>query len=706
MGVVASEERDALLASSGEGHADVKNLDDEGPISIDPTQQLLTTLGRFQRQLARAQTGAQQDLWCDESMNQLILAVEVAIAQGWSDVAEALTDMGRVLQTYENSGIAQDCVPFLNDGYEILCLMVGDLIVDTVRSGVRDSWRERYQVALKDVEAAGLTLVQDDEGEVFGREKAGASEQDSPFELPSLVKERPDEDIGAIDEELPTLDELPPLETLLKEKPAQEIDVSEEIGQDEDSESGSPSDDLSNLASEHERDEPAAVERSDALPSGHSRIIVEILDRICDELSRVESASEEERAISIERLDGGVSALRREAGQGGHEQAEGLCIAMGKVCGLATRGELGLNERFFDLAYAFCGVYMEALSEGATANVERWNGECEALVASRSETPALAAEEEPEAEAEPESPEEAEDLLALMAEPGENEDREEPHSPFGEPGEETEEAAEPAEGDAGTPTLEEFTARGEPDEGVPSETVGEEIDDEGKTSRKLLEAAQRAAAQGDASGAKYYALKAAGSIARAEVIKAKRNVHETEIRLKESWGSAEEARGKVQEAEAQVMTGAAEVTSAEASLEEAHARSSEAGRNLEALDGEVAALEEQIRAMQAQREAEVEKVEAARASLDGVQAQEEQSRNRLDEKKKKEEEGRIHLESSRQKVKEGNRVNAEIEGEMEAARDTLVRQKKSLDDIDRTIEQIGDNEQRAEDTGDSDEMLF
>jgi len=162
-GAIATEERNALLgavpgaAGAGIGAAE------ESALTGDPTQHLLTALGRFQRQVSKAESGAPQESWSDECMNQLIRGIEIAHGQNWDGVQEALTDTARILQSYEDGGRARECVSFLQDSYEILCLMVGDLIVDNVRSGVLQKWRDRYQQALAELAKAGLSLVEDEE---------------------------------------------------------------------------------------------------------------------------------------------------------------------------------------------------------------------------------------------------------------------------------------------------------------------------------------------------------------------------------------------------------------------------------------------------------------------------------------------------------------------------------------------------------------
>ncbi len=136
----------------------------------DPIQRFLTALGRFERQIDRAQAGRRQDDWGEECMHQLVDALEIAIAQGWKDVVRTLTETARVLQSCSAAGEAPRCVPFLAEAYEILCMMVGDLIVGNVRSGVReDKWRARYARAVADLESAGIPLWADEE------ELAGAS---------------------------------------------------------------------------------------------------------------------------------------------------------------------------------------------------------------------------------------------------------------------------------------------------------------------------------------------------------------------------------------------------------------------------------------------------------------------------------------------------------------------------------------------------
>ena len=74
-----------------------------------------------------------------------------------------LFDTARVLHSYEQVTAGQ-CVPF-SRYYELLSLMVGDLIVDTVRVGVKQKWREHAMRAVEELESRGIALVEDEERE-------------------------------------------------------------------------------------------------------------------------------------------------------------------------------------------------------------------------------------------------------------------------------------------------------------------------------------------------------------------------------------------------------------------------------------------------------------------------------------------------------------------------------------------------------------
>jgi len=189
-------------------------------IDTDPTQRLLTVLGRFQRQVNLADNGAPAEQWVDACIDQVVGGIEIAYESGWDGVKEALTDTARVLQSYDDGGDPQGSVPFLLDAYEILCLMVGDLIVDNVRSGVMRKWRERYGQAVEQLRASGHRLVEDDSGAPEPRPAAGSPNNITPFqpraaspieepdvELRDMTAEAEDEEDGDMPFEPPSFQE-------------------------------------------------------------------------------------------------------------------------------------------------------------------------------------------------------------------------------------------------------------------------------------------------------------------------------------------------------------------------------------------------------------------------------------------------------------------------------------------------------------------
>ncbi|HPO13666.1 MAG TPA: hypothetical protein PLI09_09490 [Candidatus Hydrogenedentes bacterium] len=209
-GAVATEERNALLGFDA-SEEPFTAPSPEPAMKGDPTQHLLTALGRFQRQISKAENGAPQSIWSDECMNQIIAGIEIALEQEWESVKEALTDTARILQSFEDAECAEQCVPFLRDSYEILCLMVGDIIVDNVRSGVLQKWRDRYQAIVEDMHCADIRLVDDDAREEEQEQsETGFMEEEAP--IIEEVQEEP-ETIEAPDEpsmENADLDEAPP----------------------------------------------------------------------------------------------------------------------------------------------------------------------------------------------------------------------------------------------------------------------------------------------------------------------------------------------------------------------------------------------------------------------------------------------------------------------------------------------------------------
>ncbi len=130
-------------------------------LSTEAMQQLLTALGRFHRHAAKGPAGAES--WPDDCMDQLQDVVTLARENKWSAITEAAVGTARILKSYENAGCAHLSIPYLNESYEMLCLMVGDIIVGDDRPKVIAMWRKLQERAVAEATKAGLALAQDQE---------------------------------------------------------------------------------------------------------------------------------------------------------------------------------------------------------------------------------------------------------------------------------------------------------------------------------------------------------------------------------------------------------------------------------------------------------------------------------------------------------------------------------------------------------------
>ncbi|MBN2310434.1 MAG: hypothetical protein JXR94_15785 [Candidatus Hydrogenedentes bacterium] len=709
---MASEERSALL--SGEADTDAPAAEEERTVSGDPTQRLLTVLGRFEREMLRGKEGAAQDAWSDAAMRQLIHAVEIAVPQGWQDMVEALTETGRILQTYEDSQRANECLPFLTDSYEILCLMVGDLIVDKVRSGVMRKWRDRYERALEDLAAAGLTLVSDDES---GGQQPAQSAYEAPAPpLPSAEPESPFAlDAGgfpADDDEvdLPSLDELTmpgpgaeapaagapaaagpaaaapeAMEPEAVEPEAMEPEAVEpeaaQAAEDEDGGDDEPIDEAlldlewpgaapkqMDAAAQGPVAEPAAPPAQEAARSP----LAETLDALCEGLARIEANPEGNLAGTGVSMDQALVSLESHAEDAGRVSAAEACRRMQDMCRqVATERTVAPSDRFFELAYAFCGAYAEACEQQDAAAVDRWLDECSPFLKEMSgaaRTPAVEAEEPSQEE-------------AAVAEPVDEAISEPVGAPLAEP-----EEAAPADEEA---------AAGVPAEAAPAQ---------GGSPQALLETARTAASQGNAAEAKAFALEAAAYIARAQADDAEARVKQAEARLSEGAAAIEATLEQVRKAEQDVSDAERAAEEARARAEERKAQSTEASERLTQAQEQVGDIEERLRRLQEEREQAVQREADAQAGLASAREEEEAAQAAYDERSELERQARVRLEDARQHVKALQRKRADIESAMERAREALTRQRASVADIERTIQEV-----RSAETGDGlnpDDLLF
>jgi hypothetical protein len=598
----------------------------------DPTQRLLTALGRFHRYVAKGQAGAPQEFWSDDCMSQLLTAVELSVGQGWKDIVEALTGTARVLQTYEISSAAHLCVPFLNDSYEVLCLMVGDLIVNNSRSDAMKTWRRRYDRAVGDLIAAGLELV-DDEPEPEqapaaepAAPPADAVEETIPFPIPEGAP--PGErnqaplpvDEPSIDEFLPFDDE-PPVE------PVQEVEPAEP-------ETPAP-------VLEEETDEPVP-------PPKPADEVAPVLDALCDDLARLERAPQEACGERFKVIGYRIESLMSYAGDNGFEAAAEVSRQMLEICRLSGTANQ-LDESFLDLAYSFCGAYADAFEDPAAPAVETWDKDrlrvLERLQECVKPKPAPAAVEE-------ETPE-RDNVPAAV---------EQPESPQARACAKQETRVEaPEEKPAGL------------EEGSPE---------------SLLVTAQQAIAHGDMPGAKVLALQAVAHLARAETAKAEGRVREAEAQFQQNAEHVETARQRVKTAEQDVMASESRVAEGQSELADARAHCSLIEEKAVGIEKHVAEIEDQIRALEAAREAEMLRVESTRNELELAREQEKEVDEGLVRLKDAESAARARLEESRQSVKDLQRHRLELEEMLSRARETLTHHRSSMTDIDKTIAQL------------------
>jgi hypothetical protein len=656
----------------------------------EASQRLLSTLGRFQRHVARARDGAPQNTWVDECMNELITAVEIAASEGWRDVIEVLTEMGRVLQTYEEGGTAYLCLPFLADSYESLCLIVGDLYVGRARPAVMQKWRDRYQQALGDVAEAGLTLVQDDE-EVLPRPRivreregteeapAASGEGDAPignvdaeeydnaefgpFEPPS-IDGMAEATTGEDEDRLPRLDDLIPLDepggasksSLTRStSPASELEAEapfaptredrpsdgEIANTRDDSNGGMPS--LAEIRQEAamETDESSASNQDVEEPSQEkgeddaSEQITAALDALCDDLSRMRQAEKPDESVLNGILDK-IALLHQVASDEGRHEAATLCERAAELSRKMWSTGNTSDDAYYDLAYGFCETYFLARDGSGAADIWKWHEECLSLLDSWGESvPENATRAEEETQPQP--------------------------APVGKDGEDV-------------------------------------------APEKLLEIARTFIANGRAGEAKLLALRAAAQIAMLETHEAEGNVHAAEHSIQESGEAIERARLEVQKAEERVVDAEQRAADSDASVRSAEERVQQAHANIEEIDGRLQQLEAELRRLQEKRDAEAKQLEEARAFLEQKEAEEQKAEKQFSETKEAENQARIELENARQNVNNLQRKRTELDALMDRAREVLTQRRWSLEEIRETIAQLQSGGAHGEPA--SGDMLF
>ncbi len=559
-----------------------------------------------------------------------------------------------------------------------------------------------------------------------------------PFDLPGESSPLPD---CSLDDALPALDELPQLDDMLElgidaqasHDEASPDDSAEEA--DEALELFADFDNVSYLETKDPDPLPQAEESTpedQASPNQPTQLMVEILDRICDQLSRLEQAEGEDFSLHVERVAGGVGALKLEAEIAECASAIEVCALMEDALTLASASRGQLDKRFTEVAYAFCGEYIDAIKEEDADSVSHWKEEIISLVetwespAEEQETvdqadatevaPEPLAELDTEEEAAPESapsPVENEGAIALDEEDTDSTAASDPIV-LSEITEESGNEVETAEPDPIEKIKEDPVAAAEPEYSpeaveLSSETTEEEASapveapdstpdtpDAPANSFTLLESAQKAAAEGDGVSARFYALQAAARIAGDEAAKAELHLESTEIKLKASWNASASAREEVTRSEKAVTETAAMVSEAEAGLGTASSLRAEQAQAVSDLEEKVLDLEEQMKALVERHKEEEKNVSESRENLLAAETVETDAQGALSTATEEEKGARVQLESARQGVKDLQRRSTEIETEVSGARENLLRQKNSLEDIEGTISHICGEEKLAD----------
>jgi predicted nucleic acid-binding Zn-ribbon protein len=724
-GRVVGEERSALLSGDEEASAREASDQPHTPLS-EAVQELQVTLGRFHRSVIRGREGAPPDSWTADCMDELIAAVEQARAHQWPEVLKALVDTARVLQSYEDAELPEDALPFLEDSHDLLAMIVVDLGTGSLRPGVVDRWREHYHSALQDLEEQGVEVVADEDpnpapASAETRGRAVDDKEAAPFSLAvdlSPVRFSHDDDMPALDE-LPPLGQLGTHDEPAAFTPSAPQAAAEPFDEDDDL---PPLESFGEASYMHVEEEAAEEPAPPVTPvrGGPPRVIVDMLDTLCTELNALERKTPGAR--DPEALFDYLSQLREYAGAINAQPAESLCQGLIVLCQMLSEdADAWGNDRFFEIAYSFCGAYGEACTLGETATVASWRDEAESFVEALTAPPTHEETAQPEEQTavffedlQPESDDEIEpsleDYIAAQAAAVDSEsvcaeqeaeavvdtpplDEEAPFDLMPEDASETEQtSALPDFADVFAATAAKGSgayAMGELLESSPSDASSVDL---------LLETARQALLNGDAGDAKLLALRAVAQIAAVEAARAEALVHETERRLRQSTEAIDAARNDVQHVEQEVGRAEQEVASGHETVHARHSDVELCKAGLEETELRIAQIDDEIRRLEERRQAELERREAQEREWDAGRQAAADAETHLGALQTAEEAARVRLEDARQAVKHLQLRRAELETAVTRARDALVAQRNSLVDLERTIALVkGEVPSQAED---------
>lgn len=633
-------------------------------LSGDPTQQLLTALGRFQRQVNVADSGAPAEAWVDNCMDQLITGIQIAHVRGWKGVKEALTDTARILQSYDDAGAASGSVAFLQDAYEILCLMVGDLIVDNVRSGVMDKWRERYTRAVSDLEKAGHALL-DDEGNATAPARATQAVSAATATV-AAAGPRPS-----------------------NVTPFVPRTVAEEVALEEDG-AAPLSESYADLDAPDVTYAPdgAHAEEEDEYPDGTALVYeaeAEVESPFDDEAVvqvEDEEALEEARAVEAPRLESAIEDDPFDALEAEKRAYEAELAAERLELAGEVESEILLedDDAIEEESEVEAAELVEEALEEAEEDAESHEAfpmsvppECAAMEEAYCDEEGLEEEasDERAAKAMAEAPrpvETAEFLFDEMLMDGEPE-------ALDEMADDEEDGAVDSRSMEVAPEVE-----------AAPEAEAEEVVEE--SPQVILRNAQAAMLRGDTRDAKLLALQLAANMARIEAQKAVQVVQDAVQRLTETEEAIVVAEGDVAQAE-QRLAETMELRSArEHDLDVKRSGIAGLEKRAATVQASIAKLDEQIARLMAQRDAEQEKLTEAHAELEAERGEEQILLEDLDRIQESERAAVDTLDLARGRVEDLRAQRLEREQAREACEQLLARQRESAENIERTLEAV------------------
>lgn len=668
-------------------------------LSGDPTQQLLTALGRFQRQVNVADSGAPAEAWVDNCIDQLISGIQIAHVRGWKGVKEALTDTARVLQSYDEGGDASGCVAFLQDAYEILCLMVGDLIVDNVRSGVMDKWRERYARAVSDLEQSGYSLIDDDTGvapppvRVPMPVVSGKPTNVTPFVPRAMPETAADEAPGALSDTYADVD-----------SPDVTYGAADDAFADDDV---------------HYVDEPAylAEPMVEVTPFESAPAEAAWEDEVAEEAEVEETVVyvEEDAEVEYEEEIDSVPADMEDAAFDVEESSPFDAVEV-DVDTTEVAPALDLGDEMYEEEDAPSTVHLveadtttpeaellademmtETLEEAAEEE-ESWLvlPEADASVDAEPESdPFAAVEEEVATEAAPAAPivDRAETAQFLFDELAE--------TPMEEPAVEVTYLDEVVEEDPFTVVADLLNTSGETESPVAEEAIAAEAEvaepvpaaapvvaKQEDTPEALLRHAQAAMMRGDVRDAKVLALQLAANMAKLEAQKAVQIVQDAITRLAETDHAIEVAHSDVTNAEQRLQdtTRIREEREHEIDVKKSGIHGLE--KRVDSVESSIEKLEEQIARLRAQHEQELERLAEVQADLEVEREQERMLLEDLDRLFETEQAATDTLELARTRAEQLRQQRLEREQAREACEQMLARQRESAEGIERTLEAV------------------